>query len=774
VESVVVELNETTAADRGLRLEVSRWETDAYAGFHVEGAQGICDAVLKIEDADLLVGIFWSRFGTGTADGRAGTEHEIAKALASWRKSGRPQIMLFFSNKPPALRTSAERRQWLQVAEYREQLADGLLWEYSDPPGFKKEFRTCLINYLGDQFPQRLEHMPNADRLDVRPCFVRRYWNLNARRNPLFTGRAQVLNDLHRALQSRAAAALTGIGGVGKTQTAIEYAWRHRDDYRAVFWTEAANIRAGYAGIAASLNLPSANETEQDRAVAEARHWFEQNSGWLLIVDNADELASVQPLLPNTDGNRHLILTTRDEAVNAIAQRIHVRSMPPDEGASFLLSRANIPSPTEADRAASEKLSKELGGLPLALDQAGAFVEESRLTIAEYASLYETEKQILLSERGKLGDHPSVAVTFTLAFEKLRATNPEAADIVRVCAFLAPEDIPEAIFTQGAEPNDRLAFSTAVKGACRFALLDRNRDNQTLTIHRLVQIVIQLGMSGTDQKTWAERTIRVINEAFPIPAFPNWQLCQQLLSHARVCACLIDQWNLGLPEAGRLLNRAGLYVHRRGLYAEAESLLKRALAIRENALGPSDTDVAQTLNNLGDVYRSQERYAEAAPLYHRSLAIREAVLGSDHPEVAGSLNNAAAILRSEGRYAEAEALYRRSLVIRSRSYGKDHHLVALNLNHLAELYYMQGKYAEAEPLFQRALSLREKLLDPHHPDIAATLHGIASLLRDQRRYAEAEPLYQRALTIREKALSPHHPDTRRTRENLATIRSKLP
>jgi hypothetical protein len=110
VETVAGEVNRTTAADRGLRLEVARWETDAHPGFHIAGPQAICDAVLRIEDADLLIGIFWTRFGTPTADGRTGTEHEIEKALASWRERGRPQIMLFFSNKPPALRTSAERR----------------------------------------------------------------------------------------------------------------------------------------------------------------------------------------------------------------------------------------------------------------------------------------------------------------------------------------------------------------------------------------------------------------------------------------------------------------------------------------------------------------------------------------------------------------------------------------------------------------------------------------------------------------------------------------
>lgn len=156
VESVAAELNRTIAADRMMHLEVVRWETDAYPGFHVDGPQGICDRVLEIEECDVLVGIFWTRFGKPTPDGMTGTEHEINKALSTWQKRRKPHVMVFFNmaSPNPSLRSAAERRQWALVAEYREKFpAEGLFWEYEGTAQFEREFRRCMGNYLRQEFP---------------------------------------------------------------------------------------------------------------------------------------------------------------------------------------------------------------------------------------------------------------------------------------------------------------------------------------------------------------------------------------------------------------------------------------------------------------------------------------------------------------------------------------------------------------------------------------------------------------------------------------------
>src|SRR5258708_11180897 len=154
VEEVTSELNETTAYDRNLRLEVGRWEADDYPGFHVDGRQGICDQVLKIKAWDILVGIFWSRFGTLTRTRMTGTEHEISEAIARWRKMGTPQVMIFFNSAGPRLKSAAERHQWALVAEFQERFPEeGMFWEYDGDPQFETEFRRCLKNYLRVKFP---------------------------------------------------------------------------------------------------------------------------------------------------------------------------------------------------------------------------------------------------------------------------------------------------------------------------------------------------------------------------------------------------------------------------------------------------------------------------------------------------------------------------------------------------------------------------------------------------------------------------------------------
>ena len=405
----------------------------------------------------------------------------------------------------------------------------------------------------------------------------------------------------------------------------------------------------------------------------EVHRWLKENPDWLLIFDNADDLPVIRDFLPDP-AKGHLLLTTREHAVSALAERVRVEEMAPDEGASLLLRRTgrvakdgSLADASAADLHVARELSRELGGLPLALDQAGAFIEEKQLSLSEYAELYASEKATLLAERGSLGDHPSVAVTFALAFRKVAEKNAAAGDLVRLCAFLAPDAIPEEVFTDGdssvlgealaAAASNKLRFTTLVGDTCRFSLLDRDAPNQTLDIHRLVQVVTKAEMSGAEQRSWAERAVRALDHAFPSAEYETWPRCQRLIAHAQACAVLTEEWNLGFVEAARLLNQAASYLHERGLYGDAEPLFQRSLAILEKALGPDHPDVATSLNNLATLYRNQGRYVEAETLFVRSLAIREKALGPDHPDVAGSLNSLAELYRNQGKYDEAEPLY---------------------------------------------------------------------------------------------------------------------
>ena len=643
-------------------------------------------------------------------------------------------------------------------------------------------------------------------------------WNIPYPQNPVFTGREGVLTRLAETLRPGEAVALTqpqaisGLGGIGKTQLAVEYAYQHRKDYQAVLWTRADTTEAliaGYGEIAQVLDLPQKEEQDQGLVVKAVQTWLTRQAGWLLILDNADDLALVRPFLPPASSG-HLLLTTRAQTMGRLAQRIEVETLDSEMGALLLLRRADLiprnaslDAALPADVALAKAITQELGGLPLALDQAGAYIEETQCGLAEYQRQYQIRRAELLARRGGLvDDHPdSVATTWSLSFQKVEQANPIAAELLRICAFLAPDAIPEELLVEalktplavseglGEEGN---GFSPLTSRSCQqpkstspgtsggeinkaiailraYSLIQRNTEEKTMRAHRLVQAVVRDALEEQVQVAWITRVICATNSLFPQVAFSAWKQCARYLPQALVCDAWVTEKNLKLLEGASMLHRAGWYLYERAQYAEAEPLYVRALAIREQLLGVSHPNTAHTLNNLAVLYRSQGKYAEAEPLGVRALAIDEHVYGPEHPEVAADLNNLALLYKSQGKYAEAEPLYVRALAICERQLGVSHPNTANTLNNLAILYRSQGKYAEAEPLYVRALAIREQQLGVSHPNTANSLNNLAALYRSQRKYAEAEPLYMRALAICEQQLGVSHPNTANTLNNLATL-----
>jgi len=486
----------------------------------------------------------------------------------------------------------------------------------------------------------------------------------------------------------------------------------------------------------------------------------------------------------------HILLTTRAHATGRIAKRIEVEKMEPDEGALFLLHRAKLLDPdasletaTRTEQDTAREIVKTMDGLPLALEQAGAYIEETECGLQGYLRLYRVQGVRLLKEHGEFApDHPEpVATTWSLSFKNVEQANPAAAELLRFCAFLAPDAIPEELFTESAaelgptlEPvaSDPSRLNKAIRELLKYSLVHRESETNTLSIHRLVQEVLKDQMSEETQRLWAERAVRAVRSVFPNPEYTNWNICRQYLLQAQVCSALIEQYDLLFTEAAGLLNRLGYYLWQRGEYEQVESLHQRALAINENVLGAEDSATAISLQHLALFYDSKGKYEEAEPLYQRSIPIYEKVFGLEHQETALSLNNLALLYNKQGKYEEAEPLYQRALAIYERVLGPEHPNTALGLNNLALLYNNQGKYEQAEPLYQRALAISEKALGPDHPDVAIRLNNLAGLYYDQGKYEQAEPLYQRALAISEKTMGPDHPDVAIRLNNLALLYNK--
>jgi len=534
----------------------------------------------------------------------------------------------------------------------------------------------------------------------------------------------------------------------------VEYAHRHLEEYDHVLWVAAQSREAldsGYSTIAGILKVPLADAKDQTLAVNGVKHWLSSHERWLLILDNADDRAVTREFIP-PGKNGHVLLTTRATAVGTIAQGIGIQEMGTEEGALLLLRRAKrvqkdalLEAATEADQRTAKEIATQLDGLPLALDQAAAYIEETSCGLSGYLDLYRKHAPELLRRRGVLtSDHlEPVATTWVLSFEKIEKTDPIADELLRFCAFLYPDGIPEEMFTKGAlelgpllgsAASNALIWNDAISEILKYSLLRRDPNTHTIEIHRLVQAVLKQGMDEAIQRLWSERAVRAVKCAFPKVEFSTWDECERLLPQAQACAELINQWSFEFSDAAQLLNQAGLYLSKRGRYTDIEPLYKRALAIWEKALGPEHPKVATSLNNLVELYRAQGQYAEAEPLSKRALAIREKALEAEHPDVATSLNNLALLYRAQGRYTEAEPLASRALAIRKKVRGQEHPDVAASLNNLALLYRAQGRYAEAEPLSKRALAIREKVLGPEHPFVANGLNTLAQLYYDQSRY----------------------------------------
>jgi tetratricopeptide (TPR) repeat protein/transcriptional regulator with XRE-family HTH domain len=637
---------------------------------------------------------------------------------------------------------------------------------------------------------ERVEYIPVPPSQDVPPP-----WNVPHLRNLYFTGRESTLDNLHETLNTQGTGslihnvAISGLGGIGKTQCAVEYAYRYGYEYRAVLWVQADSYKSlvsDFVKLAALLNLPEKDEPDAKKAIDAVKLWLQTHSHWLLILDNADDLDIVHDFLPML-GEGHILLTTRSQATGTSIKGIELEKMGREEGTLFLLCRAKLIDESASledapvnERREAEEIAQLLDGLPLALDQAGAYIEENGCSLADYLNLYRLRGASLLKRRGAFGrrGYPdSVATTWSLAFERVQQSGTPAADLLRLCAFLHPDAIPESMIIAGAAElgpalqgigEDPFLLNDAISELRKYSLVRRNPETKTLNIHRLVQTILKDMLDREAQQTWAGRAVCMTERAFPNPKrVESWPLCQLYLQHAQVCCELVEGWDMNFPEAARLLRRTGVYLYERGQYAEAEQLLRRALVLREQNLEGIDPDIAESLTDLGILYYIQSKFDRAEALLVKALSISEQAPDPNHPGVAESLMGQAWVYKTQGKFELAEPLLQRALEIREHHYGTIHVDVAEILNELGVLYNDQRRFELAEQFYRRALTIFEQVLEPDHPFIAGSLNNLAVCYRKQGKFEQVELLFQQALTLLEQVKGPDHPDVATGLNNLA-------
>ncbi len=610
-------------------------------------------------------------------------------------------------------------------------------------------------------------------------------------RNHLFVGREAELARMAVLLQARdlETVALTGWGGVGKSQLAAEFVYRYRSYFAGgIFWLRFALADAVPAEVARCasalsqeirLNVRMLPVEEQIKLVLSC--WQNQLPR-LLVFDNCEDETLLARWRPPRGGCR-IVVTGRRRSWHPGLSVTQMEVGELEREQSVVLLRAYRGDVSVRDL---DLIARELGDLPLALAAAGAYLDtyrESPLGDPDYylRALRRVNPlaHVSLQQEGTTittGHSEHVARTFALSYEQLDPSETIDATALRVLAriaSLAPgEPIPRDLLrltmgSEGDEEEDE-RFDEALKRLYALGLLTARQEGD-LYMHRLLALFIQMRLTATVAVTEVRpaveaallRRVREINErGYPAALLP-------LQAHLRVVAARASKREDAM--AADLNAVLGMHLRMSGDYQEAQEHLEWALSIREQRLGSEHPDVATLLNNLAELYREQGKYREAEPLYWRALSIRERSLGSEHTAVATPLNNLANLYSAQGRYEVAEELYQWALDIWERSLGPDHPDVAYPLNNLALLYREQGKYEEAEELYRRALRIWEQSLGPEHPQVATLLNNLALLYRVQRRYGEAEELYRRALYIRERSLGPEHPQVAYPLNGLANL-----
>ncbi|MFC7730660.1 tetratricopeptide repeat protein [Actinomadura keratinilytica] len=588
---------------------------------------------------------------------------------------------------------------------------------------------------------------------------------------PVFVGRQDALEQVERALAVAdgvvVSQAFVGMGGVGKSELALQYAERARDRYRLVWWITAeasAQVDAGLAELARHLVPDAARAARAEEAAAWVCGWLRAHPGWLLVLDNVTRPSDVAGLLGRLEGGHVLITSRRDVRWPGRTATVRLDLLDPD--ASVELITAVTGRTTSADRRAALGIAEELGFLPLALDQAAAYIRQSGITPAVYLERLRRRPARYYAKAAD-GDkaQATIARLWDITLETLTRDAPHAVELAAVLAHYAPDDIPRTLLGGGVE-EDVEAADEALGVLASHSMVDRTY--RTVRMHRLTQAAVlsKLRQTDTARRTALAWLHAAMPPGDPITEVNAWPLWRSLTPHVEAVS---RHYSTGRQprRLGDVLNKTAIFLISQGEYQRAHTMLTTAVALVEAALGPDHPDVAIPLANLASTYSDLGRAAEALPLEKRVLALTEKALGPDHPTVAICLGNLADTYRTLGRSAEALPLFERALAINEAALGSDHLAVATSLGNLARAYRALGRAAEALPLEERALAVAEAALGPDHPGVAVGLNNLASTYRALGRPAEALPLFERALTINEAALGHDHPDVAIILGNLA-------
>ncbi len=610
-------------------------------------------------------------------------------------------------------------------------------------------------------------------------------WNVPPK-NSNFIGRSKLLKQIEDHFSQKDTPAILtachGLGGIGKTQVALEFVWQHYKEYNGVVWFNAESrdrLQNDYISLGRELNIISDDENiKTEERVRYIKHWLEYPSraGWLLVYDNADNYKAILELLPTKGGK--ILITSRHTA--DWPQEIFINVFTFEESRAYIQKVLDILI-SESDVMQIEKLAETLGRLPLALVQAAAYIKRNKMTISRYLELYEQKKRELLNSKIVPHDyHASVYITWDITMEAICKEYLLAASLLNICAYLASNNIPNFLLekfanTRENNPNSEI-FEEARGTLICYSMLEYNEQNGNSSIHRLVQEVIQLKW-GKERAHNLMDIFNLLIDSFPYygQTMADHDKKRQLLPHLIAFLPHLDAWQQEEPQLRKdrekdylcplLIHIVNGYFSLGNVEKERE-LLERVLAIAERHYGLDHPEVANTLTNLGCAYGKLGDAQKSRELLERALAINERHYGLDHPEVANTLTNLGNAYAGLGQTQKRHELLERALAINERHYGLNHPTATPMLTSLGCAYGDLGQTQKRHELLERALAIGERHYGLDHPSVAAILANLGCVYCGLGDIQKSCELLERALAVQERYYGLDHPEVANTLNNL--------
>jgi hypothetical protein len=593
-------------------------------------------------------------------------------------------------------------------------------------------------------------------------------------RNPAFTGRDRMLAGLRAGLSGGgrvALQALAGMGGVGKTSLAIEYAHRFAGDFGAVWWVDAENpslVPEQLRELAVAARLVDAGSDVHAGAEA-ARAWLRREQGWLLVFDNAEDPRPLAPLLP--DGPGQVLVTSRDgrwaqtvtgiESVDVFAR-----------AESVALLATHVPSIAAGD---ADRIAAGLGDLPLAVAQASGVMAETGMSPGEYLRELDRQAAALLAEGTPPGYPRPLAASVRVTAEKVAAEDPAGSQLATLVAFLAPEPVPVAWFATAAaagvlgEPLastavSPLALRRTLGRLTRYGLLRLSSAGDPV-LHRLTAAILRDTLTDTDRADARHRAEALLIAANPGDAIDpsTWPAWADLLPHLPA----LDPAQSENDQLRALANGAAWALVTRGDYGPALDLSRDLYQAWRDALGPDHRQTLWMANTLAVCHRRTQDYVTARELDEDSLERERRLKGEDHPHTLTSASNLAGDLRGLGEVDAARELDEDTLARRRRVLGEDHPDTLASASNLAIDLTNMGEHEAARELDEDTLARRRRVLGEDHPDTLRSAGNLAADLFELGEVAAARALDEDTLVRLRRVLGEDHPDTLASANNLA-------